>query len=116
MLSHANLFFSLFRTDSLIQTTIREKFKNCTVLTVAHRLLTVMDSDRILVMDDGFAKEYDIPHKLLQNSEGILRNMVDATGPQESESLKRIAEETFKNMNVGATVEPSTNLWKFKDK
>ncbi len=39
----------LFRTDELIQKSIRDQFKECTVLTVAHRLRTVIDSDRIMV-------------------------------------------------------------------
>lgn len=53
-------------TDQLIQKVIREKFGHCTVLTIAHRLNTIMDSDKVLVMDNGDAAEFDTPVKLLQ--------------------------------------------------
>lgn len=58
-----------------------------------------MDSDRVLVMDAGSAKEYDIPHKLLKNSNGIFRGMVDATGPQESDQLKKVATLKYREMS-----------------
>ncbi|XP_058822715.1 ATP-binding cassette sub-family C member 4-like [Topomyia yanbarensis] len=87
------------QTDALIQRTIREKFQHCTVLTVAHRLHTVMDSDRILVMDAGQAREFDVPHLLLQQEGSVLRDMVEATGSSETESLKRVAAETYARMD-----------------
>lgn len=96
------------QTDALIQRTIREKFAHCTVLTVAHRLHTVMDSDRMLVMEAGFAREFDYPHKLLQLENGLLRDMVDATGPKESAQLKRMAEAKYNELTAETVQSPTT--------
>ncbi|XP_055676611.1 ATP-binding cassette sub-family C member 4-like [Lutzomyia longipalpis] len=84
-------------TDALIQQTIRTRFADCTVLTVAHRLHTIMDSDRVLVMSDGLVGEFDAPHLLLQRPKGLLREMVNSTGPQESERLMKIAKDAFES-------------------
>lgn len=83
------------QTDSLIQHTIRAKFANCTVLTIAHRLQTVMDSDRVLVMDAGTMVEFDHPHLLLQNQHGFLFGMVQQTGPHMADGLAKIAEQNY---------------------
>ncbi|XP_004625600.2 canalicular multispecific organic anion transporter 1 [Octodon degus] len=55
-------------TDQLIQNTIRTEFSHCTVITIAHRLHTIMDSDRIMVLDSGNIVEYDSPEELLERS------------------------------------------------
>lgn len=85
--------FLISRTDALIQTTIRTKFRTCTVLTIAHRLNTVMDSDKILVMDKGKVVEFDHPYNLLQNKEGVFFKMVEQTGTATSDFLHRVAAE-----------------------
>lgn len=85
----------VFRTDTLIQTTIRKKFAKYTVLTVAHRLNTIMDSDKILVMAAGRKVEFDHPYKLLQNTNGFLYKMVLETGPVMTAQLLDIAAETY---------------------
>ena len=51
----------IYRTDNLIQKTIRTEFKECTVITIAHRLNTIIDSDRIGVMSNGKILEIDSP-------------------------------------------------------
>ncbi|XP_044734303.1 multidrug resistance-associated protein 1 isoform X4 [Chrysoperla carnea] len=62
-------------TDDLIQRTIRTEFADCTVLTIAHRLNTIMDSDRVLVLDKGGIVEYDSPQVLLQSKTTIFYGM-----------------------------------------
>ncbi|XP_037660286.1 canalicular multispecific organic anion transporter 1 isoform X2 [Choloepus didactylus] len=55
-------------TDHLIQMTIQNEFSHCTVITIAHRLHTIMDSDKVIVMDSGKIVEYGSPEELLENS------------------------------------------------
>ncbi|KAJ2802087.1 hypothetical protein H4R20_003417, partial [Coemansia guatemalensis] len=64
-------------TDAIIQQTIRNEFKDCTVLTIAHRLDTVIDSDMVLVIDGGRLAEYDTPQNLLTNKDSIFAKLVE---------------------------------------
>jgi ATP-binding cassette subfamily C (CFTR/MRP) protein 4 len=63
-------------TDGMIQRTTRKKFKDSTVLTIAHRLDTVMDSDKILVMDSGSVVEFGRTEELLQKPDGYFHRYI----------------------------------------
>ena len=65
-----------FETDKEIQRTLREAFPGCTILTIAHRINTIMDSDKILVMKDGLAAEFDSPQTLLKDETSIFSDIV----------------------------------------
>lgn len=69
-----------FETDSLIQTTIRKEFSKCTILTIAHRLNTIMDSNRVLVLDAGNIAEFDTPKSLLSNRSSIFSSLAKDAG------------------------------------
>ena len=84
-----------YETDALIQKTINTEFANCTVLTIAHRLHTVIKADKILVMDNGTMVEFDHPHALLKNENGYLTKLVNET----SSLLVDIAKESFEKKN-----------------
>ena len=77
-------------TDMAIQQTVRVQFKDYTVLTVAHRLQTIMDSTKIMVLDQGICAEYDTPANLLARPDGILYDMAQKTG--DFDRLKEIAD------------------------
>lgn len=67
----------------------------CTVITIAHRLNTVMDSDRVLVLDAGTVVEFDHPHSLLKNKDGVFYSMVKETGPDTADLLHAVAAEVI---------------------
>ncbi|KAH7697850.1 multidrug resistance-associated protein 1-like protein, partial [Aphelenchoides avenae] len=67
-------------TDALIQNAIRENFPHSTVLTVAHRLNTIMDYDKILVMEAGAVKEFDSPQALLSNTDSVFYDLAKKAG------------------------------------
>jgi ABC-type multidrug transport system ATPase subunit len=79
-------------TDQLIQNTIREAFKHCTTLTIAHRLNTIIDSDRVLVLDRGHVLEYDTPFALLENDSSAFSSMVAETGTENALHLRRLVK------------------------
>ena len=91
-------------TDNLIQRTLRERFKSCTVFIVAHRLATIIDADRILVLKDAELQEYGHPYKLLvqqkgdktiSNLKGHFAKMVVSTGMENAHTLFEIAEKSY---------------------
>ncbi|KAL7749758.1 Canalicular multispecific organic anion transporter 1 [Sorochytrium milnesiophthora] len=66
-------------TDAIVQHAIRSEFKDCTVLTIAHRIATIMDRDRILVLDQKQVAEFDTLQVLLQNLDSAFAKLVEST-------------------------------------
>ncbi|KAM4788291.1 ATP-binding cassette sub-family C member 4 isoform 4-T4 [Cyanocitta cristata] len=93
------------RTDELIQKTIRETFAHCTVLTIAHRLNTIIDSDRIMVLDAGRLKEYGEPYILLQEQDSLFYKMVQQVGKTEAASLIETAKRVYFSKNYPEVVQ-----------
>eukprot|EP01065_Artemidia_motanka_P052517 TRINITY_DN9507_c1_g1_i1.p1 TRINITY_DN9507_c1_g1~~TRINITY_DN9507_c1_g1_i1.p1 ORF type:complete len:1265 (+),score=386.40 TRINITY_DN9507_c1_g1_i1:95-3889(+) len=78
-------------TDALIQQTVAEAFRDCTVLTIAHRLDTIMNYDKVMVLGDGRVLEYDTPLNLLGNTSGQFYSMVADTGENRAKQLTEMA-------------------------
>ena len=67
-------------TDDLIQATIRKEFSDCTVLTIAHRLKTIMDSSKILLLEAGKVREFAPPGELLADAKSMFYSMAKDAG------------------------------------
>lgn len=82
-----------YSSDAKIQETIRKEFQGSTILTIAHRLRSVIDYDKILVMDAGEVKEYDHPYSLLLNKQSAFYSMCEHSG--ELDILIELAKKAF---------------------
>lgn len=81
MTVYENLLYISHSTDAIIQQTIRRELADSTTLTIAHRLNTIMDSDRIMVLSAGRIIEFDTPHTLLQNKDSMFSHLVEQVTP-----------------------------------
>jgi ABC-type multidrug transport system fused ATPase/permease subunit len=80
-------------TDAFIQKMLRTRFPDTTLVTIAHRLNTIMDYDMTLVMDAGHAVEFGSPADLLDIKGGVFSELVDATGSESSKALREMAKQ-----------------------
>ncbi|KAI8099375.1 uncharacterized protein BX664DRAFT_321113 [Halteromyces radiatus] len=81
-----------FETDAKIQHTIRQEFSDSTLICIAHRIRTIIDYDKVLVLDHGKLVENDSPYALLQNTNGVFRSMCEKSG--ELDILLEMAEKS----------------------
>ena len=84
------------RTDQLIQQTIRTEFAHCTVLTIAHRLNTIIDYDKVMVLDAGTLAQFDTPYNLIKCEEGIFYELFDNLNQDVKNELRIIAQKAAK--------------------
>lgn len=76
------------QTETRLVETVRQRFQGTTVLTIAHRLFTLVHSHRILLLKEGAVLEYDTPSALLADSSSHFSSLVDAMGPEPAASFR----------------------------
>ncbi|KAI8806740.1 P-loop containing nucleoside triphosphate hydrolase protein [Cladochytrium replicatum] len=81
------------KADKLIQESIETHFTETTVISIAHRLNTIAGFDRVMVLDGGNLIEFDSPHNLLQNPDSLFTGLVEATGKENAQVLRKIAAD-----------------------
>lgn len=81
------------KTDHLIQEMLSNEFKDTTVVTIAHRLNTIIGYDKILVLKEGEIAEFDTPERLLQEEEGYFSRCVRKVGPKYFSRMRELARK-----------------------
>lgn len=78
------------KTDRLFQNMIKTEFKDTTVITIAHRLNTIVQYDKILVLDNGNIAQFDTPLNLL-DQEGVFSSLIKSNGPDFEMKMRDLA-------------------------
>ncbi len=86
-----------YATDAKIQDTLRE-LKNNTIITIAHRLQTIIDYDKVLVLEKGKVIEFDDPWELIKQEEGSFRAMCETSG--DFDTLYQLARKSWQNRRL----------------
>lgn len=81
-------------TDNLLQQTLRERFDTATIIAIAHRLDTIINFDKVLVLGNGQLLEYGRPRELLELPESHFSSMVNSTGSIMADILKKKVKES----------------------
>jgi ATP-binding cassette subfamily C (CFTR/MRP) protein 1 len=92
------------------QKTIRTQFKDCTILTIAHRLNTIMDSDRVMVLDKGMIAEFDTVDSLLGDKNSIFYGMAKDAG------LTSGAGNAITELTIDEAIDEAFDLEDYKNK
>ncbi|KXZ44762.1 hypothetical protein GPECTOR_62g877 [Gonium pectorale] len=90
-------------TEQVVQETIKKVFDDRTTITIAHRLDTIIESDKVLVMEQGELMEFAPPAQLLADRSTMFSKLVDKTGPAAAAALRKMADEHFSKNVVRST-------------
>jgi ABC-type multidrug transport system fused ATPase/permease subunit len=81
-----------FQSDALLQKVIKKHLSECTIITIAHRIDTILSSDRVLVLDRGQILELDAPQQLLKNSDSIFRKLYKESQNRDSTGINMVKQ------------------------
>jgi len=89
----------------VIQRTVREQFARSTVITIAHRINTIIDYDRVMVLSQGRLSEFDSPANLLRDPKSLFSQLVDTTGEESAAALREIAFAKARDSEPGSATD-----------